>query len=180
MIELKILSGPILRGEYEKVKQALETELPKDVSFLFEDEAYCNIQSREALKTFKLILDHPQFVFDDLFIARQLYFSAPKSQELVIKHPKFLKVVRARQYFTEYFYERFGAHANYTEVGMLQRYIQVENAILSRKKADRIRLAFALYPALVNYIRKFKEQYYAPGGQGYWNAKARFEKEIFA
>lgn len=176
MVELKILSALVVRGEYEKMKQAFDVELPTDATFLFEYEPYCSIQSRASLKTFKLLLDDPRLVFDDLFIARQLYFSAHKSRELVMKHPKFLKVVRARHHFMDYFYERYGEKANITHVGMLQRYLQAENAIRYRKKQDRIRLAFSLYPALVKYTQRFKERYYSPDAPGFQKAMARFQE----
>jgi hypothetical protein len=180
MTELKILSAVIVRGEYDKMKQCLESDFPKDATLFFEYEPYCTIQSRASLKTFKLLLDDPRFVFDDLFIARQLYFSAHKSRELVMKHPKFLKVVRERSHFMDYFYERYGEKANITHVGMLQRYIQAENAIRYRSKEDRVRLAFSLYPALIKHIRIFKERYYAPGGHGFLKAMHRFQQAVLS
>lgn len=178
MTEFKMLMGPIIRGEYEKVKNGLDTQFPKDGKLMIEDEPYCNLQGRQTLRTFKLILDDPRFVFDDLFIARQLYFSAPSSQNLVMKHPKFRNVVNARAQFTEYFYERYGNAAAGTQVGMYQRYYQAERAIRFWQKQNRQRLVFDLYPALVHYVRSFKERYYAPEGPGYYKVKQHFYAEL--
>lgn len=177
MVLLNISPGPVIRGEYEKMKQILE-DAPKDAQLVYEHETYCSVQSRAALKTFKLLINDPRFVFDDLFIARQLYFSALSSRELVMRHPKFLKVVRARPRFMDYFYERYGPDANRTHIGMLQRYLQVDNAMRYRKKQDNLRLAFILYPALTYYARNFVERYYAPGGPGYYKGKASFEAAL--
>lgn len=174
MATIKILPGIIYGGKYDELKAELE-RLPKDAKITFEDEPYCNIQRRASLKAFKLLINDPRFVFDDLFIGRQLYFSALPSRELVMRHPKFLKIVRARARFMDYFYERYGPNANRTHVGMLQRYLQVENAMRYRAKQDRLRLAFDLYPALTYYARGFLERYYAPGGPGYLKGKASFE-----
>jgi hypothetical protein len=75
----------------------------------------------------------------------------------------------------EYFYERYGENGGRTEVGMLQRYLQAENAIRYKKKQDRARIAFFLYPALVRYSRNFLARYYVPDGKGYLKTKAHFE-----
>lgn len=177
MTEFKIHAGLIIRGEYERLKEELET-IPDDVKLVFEMEPYCNIQSRASLKTFKLLLDDPRFLFDDLFVARQLYFSASKSRNLVMNHPKFLSVVNGRVHFTEYFYERYKNAPEGTKVGMYQRFYQASRAINIWRKENRFRLVFHLYPALVRHIRQFKQRYYAPDGNGYFNAKTRFEMAI--
>ena len=175
MTELKILMGQIIRGNYEQLKEGLETKLPPHTKLFLEDEPYCTIQGKAAIRAFKLVINHPQFVFDDLFIARQLYFSAPASRNVVLKHPKFLKVLNAKPQFMDYFYERYGPNAGMTtHVGMVQRYIQAENAIRCWKKEQQWRLLFNLYPALVKYSRNFKERYYAPGGPGYLKAFQEF------
>lgn len=171
-----IQPGLILKGDAIGFKKVLE-ELPADAKLIFEFETYCAIQRRSAVKAFKLLLDDPRFVFDDLFIARQLYFSALPSRELVMRHPKFLKLIRAKRNFMEYFYERYGPNANMTHVGMLQRYLQVENALRYREKQTRMRLAFFLYPALIQYSRSFLERYYAHGAPGYLKGKESFERE---
>jgi hypothetical protein len=179
MSELRMLIGPIIRGQYNQMKEALDTKLPKDVKLYLEDEPYCNLQGRAVIRTFKLLMDDPRFVFDDLFIARQLYFSAAQSREAVMNHPKFKKVVQARNSFMEYFYIRYGANANITEVGMLQRYIQAERSIAQwkeeNKKKNQFRVLFILYPALVKFSRRFIEDYYSPEGKGYYKSKASFE-----
>ena len=178
MTEFKILQGPILRGEFDKLKRALDVEFPTDAKLFFEAEPYCNIQSRAALKTFKILLDDPRFVFDDLFVARQLYFSAPASRNLVMKHPKFRKVVNGRVHFIEYFNERYANAPEGTQIGMYQRYYQAERAIKFWRKENLQRLVFHLYPALVTYARSFKERYYQPGGVGFCKAKKDFEAEL--
>jgi hypothetical protein len=180
MTEIKIQIRAIIRGDYEKMKYTLDNEVPNDATLLLEDEPYCNIQDRNSLRVFKLIINDTRFVFDDLFIARQLYFSAGKSRAVVMKHPKFLQILRARKYFSEYFYERFGKDANRTHVGMLQRYLQAENAIRFWNKQNRWRLTFLVYPALVRYIRNFKMRFYAPSAAGYLLAKKEFESLIVA
>jgi CRISPR/Cas system CSM-associated protein Csm2 small subunit len=118
-------------------------------------------------------------MFDDLFIARQMYFSAAQSRDAVMNHPKFEKVVQARKSFMEYFYERYGKNANIKEVGMLQRYIQAERAISQWKeekhRKNQFRVLFVLYPALVKFSRNFTKQYYSPEGKGFYKAKASFE-----
>jgi hypothetical protein len=174
MTELKILAGPIFRGDYERLKEELET-IPEDANLVFEIEPYCNIQSRPALKTFKLLLDDPRFVFDDLFVARQLYFSSAKSRKLVMNHPKFQTILKGRVHFTEYFYERYKNAPEGTKLGMYQRFYQASRAIRAWKRENFQRLAFHLYPALVHYTQRFKQRYYAPDGNGYFNAKTRFE-----
>ena len=80
----------------------------------------------------------------------------------------------------EYFYERYGPNADKTHMGMLQRYLQVENALRYREKENRMRLAFYLYPALIQHTRNFLQDYYAPGAAGYLKSKARFEREASA
>lgn len=173
-----IQPGLILKGDAKAFQKVLE-DLPSDAKLIFEFETYCAIQRRSAVKTFKILLDDPRFVFDDLFIARQLYFSALPSRELVMRHPKFLKIVRARRSFMDYFYERYGANADRTHVGMLQRYLQVLNALRYREKENRMRLAFYLYPALMQHSKNFLERYYAPGAPGYLKSKASFEREAY-
>lgn len=156
--------GPILRGEYDKMKHALEHEIPKDAKLIIEAEPYCNLQKRSVLKVFQLVINDPRFVFDDLFIARQFYFSAGQGRTIVIKHPKFMKILRAREHFIEYFYERYGPDANRTHLGMLQRYLQAENAIRYWNKQNRFRIVFLMYPALIRYIRRFKARPVADAG----------------
>lgn len=174
MSNVKMLIGPIIRGQYDQMKEALET-LPKDAKLFLEDEPYCNIQSKAPLKTLKLLLDDPRFVFDDLFIGRQLYFSAPKSRDLVMNHPKFAKVVCERPSFMDYFYERYGEDGGMKHVGMVQRYIQAERCITYWKKRRAQALVFFLYPALVRYTQNFKERYYAPEAPGYFRAMKEFQ-----
>jgi hypothetical protein len=171
MSELKISIRQILRSTYDEIQTLLETV---HTSIVLEGEPYCTIQGKAALRNFKLILDHPQFVFDDIFIARQLYFSALPSRNLVINHPKFRSILAAKPRFMDYFYERYGPNAGRTQVGMCQRYIQAENAIRYWKKMQNRRLLFHLYPALIHYSRKFKESYYAPGAAGYMKALKNF------
>jgi hypothetical protein len=180
MSQLSILPGPFINGDYEIVKHALEIEISKDTKIIFEYEPYCNIQTKKSLKTFQLLLDDPRFVFDDLFIARQLYFSAFKSRNLVMKHPRFLKVVNARVNFTEYFYERYGENGGRYHNGMYQRYYQAQKAIQYWRKENLKRLVFHLYPALIQYTRSFKERYYAPNGPGFLKAKEHFEEMLNA
>jgi hypothetical protein len=126
------------------------------------------------------VLDDPRFIFDDIFVARQFYFSAGQGREIVMKHPKFQKIVKGRKYFMDYFYERYGDNAGTTHVGMLQRYIQAERVIQfwkeEQKKKNTFRIPFLLYPALVKYSRNFLERYYNPEGQGYLNTKRHFER----
>jgi hypothetical protein len=173
MSELNIRIGQILRSSYDEIQALLETA---STSIVLEDEPYCTIQGKAALRNFKLIIDHPQFTFDDLFIARQLYFSALPSRNLVINHPKFRTALAAKPQFMDYFYERYGPNAGRTQVGMCQRYIQAENAIRYWKKTQNRRLLFHLYPALVQYSRKFKESYYTPGAAGYTKALKSFQE----
>ena len=178
MTEIKIQMGPILRGDYESMKKSLLYEFPTDATLHIEWEPYCEIQRCNALRVFKLIINDPRFVFDDLFVARQLYFSAGQSRSVVLKHPRFLQILRSRKYFSDYFYERYGKNAHQSHVGMLQRYLQAENAIRFWTKQNRWRLTFLLYPALIRYIRNFKERYYAPNAAGYTLAKQEFESLI--
>jgi hypothetical protein len=179
MTELKILAGPIVRGEYEKLKEVLKNESHKDATLVFDYEPYCNIQSRQSLRTFKLLLDDPRFLFDDLFVARQLYFSSSNSRNLVMNHPKFRNVVNGRIHFTEYFYERYD-NSEGTKVGMYQRFYQAERAIKLWRKENLQRLVFHLYPALIHYVRRFKQRYYAPEAPGFWKAKSEFEELALA
>ena len=174
MTELKISIGQILRSTYDEMLHTLQRAVDTHTKILLEGEPYCNIQGKAALKNFKLILDCPLFVFDDLFIARQLYFSALPSRNIVMNHPKFKTVLEAKTYFIDYFYERYGPNGGTTHLGMIQRYIQAENAIRYWKKERNRRLVFFLYPALVKYTRNFKKVYYAPGEPGYENAFKRF------
>jgi hypothetical protein len=176
MADLKLLPGQIYRGNYDAMKEALETKCPKDAKLYLEDEPYCNIQSRSAVRTLKLVMDDPRFVFDDLFIARQLYFSAAPSRDAVMSHPRFAAIALAYPSFTEYLYKRYGENAGITQVGMAQRYYQADRAIQQWKRERRIRLAFILYPALVRHIRAFRERYYAPEGLGYLKAFADFKQ----
>ena len=126
MSELKISIRQILRSTYDEIQTLLETV---HTSIVLEGEPYCTIQGKAALRNFKLILDHPQFVFDDIFIARQLYFSALPSRNLVINHPKFRSILAAKPRFMDYFYELYGQNAGLIHFGMCQRNIQAENAI---------------------------------------------------
>jgi hypothetical protein len=174
MADLKLLPGQIYRGNYDAMKEALEKSLPKDAKLYLEDEPYCNIQSRSAVRTLKLVMDDPRFVFDDLFIGRQLYFSASPSRDAVMSHPRFPAVALAYPSFTEYMYKRYGENAGMTHVGMAQRYYQADRAIQQWKRDRNIRLVFFLYPALIRHIRSFKQRYYAPGGLGYTKALANF------
>jgi hypothetical protein len=178
MTEIKVSIGPLFREEYENMKYTLDHEIPPSSKLLLEDEPYCNLQSKKSLKLLKLVINDPRFVFDDLFIARQLYFSAMPSRTVVMKHPMFLKVLRARRRFLDYFYERYGEDANVKMVGMLQRYLQAENAIRYWEKLNRFRITFFLYPSLVKHIRSFKKRYYAPDAPGYLRAKDDFERMI--
>lgn len=179
MTEIKIQVGPIYQGRYDDMKDILE-KLPKDVKIFIEAEPYCNLQQKSVCNTFKLVLDDPRFVFDDLFIARQFYFSASQGREIVMKHPKFQKVVKERKYFMDYFYERYGDRAGTTHVGMLQRYVQAERVINfwkeQQKKKNQFRITFLLYPALIKHSRKFLERYYSPEGEGCLKAKLEFER----
>lgn len=178
MTELKILLGQITRGNYDEMKEALEVKLPKDAKLYIDDEPYCHIQGKQAIRTFELVINHPQFVFDDLFIARQLYFSAPASRDVVMNHRKFQKILETRPHFIDYFYERYGPHAERTHAGIAQRYYQAENAIKYWKKQRNRRLVFFLYPALVKYTRNFRERYYAPGAPGYVKAFKHFTETV--
>lgn len=175
--EIKINASILYSGKYDALKASLAS-LPSEAKLFFEAEPYCTIQEKASLQTMKLLLDDPRFVFDDLFIGRQLYFSSGALRKLVMSHPKFLKVVRARKSFLDYFYERYGSNANRTHVGMLQRYLQVENLLQYRKKRNNFRLTFLLYPALISHIRSFKHRYYAPNGLGFLKAKSHFESEL--
>jgi hypothetical protein len=175
MTEIQISLGTVMKGDYETMKKSLLYEFPTDATLLMEWEPYCNLQRSNAVRVLKLIINDPRFVFDDLFVARQLYFSAGQSRDIVMRNPKFLRILRSRKYFSEYFYERYGKNAGQTHVGMLQRYLQAENAIRFWSKQNRWRVAFLLYPALMRYIRKFKERYYAPNAAGYILAKQDFD-----
>lgn len=180
MTEIKIQMKDIMGGDYEMMKYTLMNKVPKDAILVLECEPYCNIQHLPSLRVLKQVINDPRFVFDDLFVARQLYFSAGKSRSVVMRHPKFLQVLRARKYFIDYFYERYGKNANITHVGMLQRYLQAENAIRFWNKQNRWRLAFLLYPFLIRYVRNFKMRFYAPSAPGYNLAKKEFESLIVA
>lgn len=179
MKQVKIRMTLVYKGDYVAMKKELE-QLPQDVSLLIEDEPYCAIQQKSVCNTFKLVLHDPRFVFDDLFVARQFYFSSGPSREIVMKHPKFLSVINKKKYFMDYFYERYGSNAGTTHVGMLQRYIQAERVIQFWRKRthtqNQFRILFHLYPMLVKYSRNFKERYYAPDGPGYLRALANFQR----
>lgn len=169
--------GPIIRGQYDQMKEALDVTLPKDAKLYLEDEPYCNIQSKASLKTLKVLLDDDRFVFDDVFIGRQLYFSAPKSRDLVMNHPKFAQVVHARASFMDYFYERYGPDGGMKHVGIVQRYIQAERAINYWRRQRNQAIVFFLVPALIRYIRSFKERFYSPGGPGFLLAEKDFHAQ---
>jgi hypothetical protein len=175
MTELKLLSGHIYRGNYTAMKDTLENEIPKDATFILEGEPYCNIQSKAALRTLQLVLDDPRFVFDDLFVARQLYFSAGGSRDLVMNHPRFVAVATAHTSFIDYLYIRYGKDAGVKHEGMAQRYYHAELNIRKwKKKKQNSRIVFFLYPALVRHIRVFKQRYYAPESVGYYKSLSHF------
>lgn len=178
MQEITVPMKLIYSGDYSQMKNALDYDYPSEASLFLLGEPYCTLQDKKVLEVFKLVLDDPRFVFDDLFVARQLYFSAPKSRNLVMKHPKFVKVVRSRKNFMDYFYERYGPYADRENVGMLQRYIQAEKAITHWEKKMQFRVLFHLYPALIKHTRKFREKYYTPGELGSLRAAEDFKSFI--
>lgn len=179
MAEIKNIMRLVYQGKYDEMKKFLE-DLPKETRFFIEDEPYCNLQKKIVCKTFKLVINDPRFVFDDLFVARQFYFSSGESREIVMEHPMFAKVVLARKSFMEYFYERYGVNGGVTHIGMCQRYIHAERSIYfwkeRRNKKNQFRILFLLYPALVKYSREFRGRYYAPHAPGYLKANENFER----
>jgi hypothetical protein len=157
MTEIKISLGTVMKGDYESMKNSLLYEFSTDATLLIEWEPYCTIQRPNALHLLNHIINDKRFIFDDLFIARQLYFSAKQSRDVVMRNPKFLQILRSRNSFTDYFYERYGTNAKVSHVGMLQRYIQAEKAICRWNKQNRWRLLFLLYPCLCRYVQRYRK-----------------------
>lgn len=158
MSDATLLLGLILRGRYDQMKETLDSRVPSDTPLYLDTEPYCSIQSNASLDTFALLLEDDRFVFDDLFICRQLYFSALPSRNLVMNHPKFAAVVYARASFVDYMYERYGKDARWKHDGMAQRYIHAERTIRYWKRRRAHALVFFLYPALHRYVNRVKKR----------------------
>jgi hypothetical protein len=171
-------SSELLRYIYKGDLSAFDaylSQLPETETLYLENEPYCNIQRKSSVECFKRLLKDPRFQWDDLFIARQLYFSTHQVHETLRENPRFWRVVNKKKSFMEYVHLRYKRKDGGIYEGMYQRYIRVDDLVIKwRPKEDRFRLAFHLYPFLIFVIRGFLKRYYAPGRKGYLSTQERF------
>ena len=169
----------IASGKSASVRKYLE-DLPSDARIELEAEPYCLYQRKAQIQALTLVLNDPRFCFDDLFVARNLYFSTGMIHDALETHPRILALAAAHPSFVHYFSIRYKGIEHKWQ-GMLQRYLQADRSIRMVRKRLFWRLTFLVYPFLRFAIRAWLARYYAPGtGKGFFRGAREFQTSLNA
>jgi hypothetical protein len=103
-----------------------------------------------------------------------VYFSSTAMRQLIFSHPRCKKLIEKHGSFGAAFVARYGRSAHRMS-GISSRYSHADHVYKGWERQTNMKVAFALYPQLVQWSRRVIERYYAPGGGGALRAKASFQ-----
>ena len=115
--------------------------------------------------TLKILMNDPRFEFDGQFITDMVYFSSTAMRQLIFSHARCKKFIEKHGSFGAAFVAQYGR----------SRYSHADHVYKGWKRQTNMKVAFALYPQLVQWSRRVIERYYAPGGGGALRAKVSFQ-----
>jgi hypothetical protein len=124
--------------------------------------------------TLKILMDDPRFDFNSEFTTDMLYFSSVKMRQLIFSHPRCKKLLEKHGSFGNIFIAQYG-YPTAKILGVVARHSHADHVYKGWKRQTNMKVAFALYPQLVQWSRHVIERYYAPGGGGALRAKASFQ-----
>ena len=124
--------------------------------------------------TLKILMNDPRFEFDGQFITDMVYFSSTAMRQLIFSHARCKKFIEKHGSFGAAFVAQYG-YATAKLLGVVARYSHADHVYKGWKRQTNMKVAFALYPQLVQWSRRVIERYYAPGGGGALRAKVSFQ-----